>query len=105
MQNNKSYAIALLTKQFKDINKNPDAQFSVGLVDDNVFEWDICFEGPTNTLLEGGIFRASLKFPDNFPEYPPEMVFKTEMWHPNIYPDGKVCISILHAPGTDEMNQ
>ena len=32
------------------------------------------------------------------------MRFKTEMWHPNIYPDGKVCISILHAPGTDAMN-
>jgi len=26
------------------------------------------------------------------------------MWHPNIYPDGKVCISILHAPGTDPFN-
>ena len=26
------------------------------------------------------------------------------MWHPNIYPDGKVCISILHPPGTDEFN-
>ena len=26
------------------------------------------------------------------------------MWHPNIYPDGKVCISILHPPGTDELN-
>ena len=26
------------------------------------------------------------------------------MWHPNIYSDGKVCISILHAPGTDSMN-
>lgn len=26
------------------------------------------------------------------------------MWHPNIYPDGKVCISILHPPGVDEMN-
>jgi len=30
------------------------------------------------------------------------MRFTTEMWHPNIYPDGKVCISILHAPGEDE---
>ena len=26
------------------------------------------------------------------------------MWHPNIYSDGKVCISILHPPGTDAMN-
>ena len=32
------------------------------------------------------------------------MTFKTKMWHPNIYPDGKVCISILHAPGEDTMN-
>ena len=32
------------------------------------------------------------------------MVFKTKMWHPNIYDDGKVCISILHAPGVDAMN-
>lgn len=23
-------------------------------------------------------------------------------FHPNIYPDGKLCISILHPPGEDE---
>mmetsp|Transcript_24869 Transcript_24869/g.38677 ORF Transcript_24869/g.38677 Transcript_24869/m.38677 type:complete len:98 (-) Transcript_24869:121-414(-) len=32
------------------------------------------------------------------------MTFKSEMWHPNIHSDGKVCISILHPPGTDSMN-
>ena len=32
---------------------------------------------------------------------PPAMTFRTKMWHPNIYPDGKVCISILHPPGDD----
>ncbi len=35
---------------------------------------------------------------------PPEVKFITKMWHPNIFPDGKVCISILHAPGKDEFN-
>ena len=24
-----------------------------------------------------------------------------EVWHPNVYPSGLVCISILHAPGDD----
>jgi len=91
-------------KQLKELNNNPDSQFSVGLVDENIFEWDICFEGPSSSLYEGGIFRASLKFPDNFPEHPPTMKFKTQMWHPNIYPDGTVCISILHPPGEDAMN-
>ncbi len=25
------------------------------------------------------------------------------MWHPNVYSDGRVCISILHSPGDDPM--
>lgn len=25
------------------------------------------------------------------------------MFHPNVYPDGRVCISILHAPGEDPL--
>ena len=29
------------------------------------------------------------------------MKFTSPLWHPNIYPDGKVCISILHSPGED----
>ena len=32
------------------------------------------------------------------------MTFTSEMWHPNVYEDGKVCISILHPPGEDEFN-
>jgi len=45
-----------------------------------------------------------MKFPQDYPNNPPEMVFKSKMWHPNIYDDGKVCISILHPPGEDAMN-
>jgi len=30
------------------------------------------------------------------------MQFKTEMWHPNVYPSGSVCISILHPPEEDK---
>lgn len=29
------------------------------------------------------------------------MKFECDMFHPNVYPDGTVCISILHAPGDD----
>jgi ubiquitin-conjugating enzyme E2 G1 len=32
------------------------------------------------------------------------MTFTSEMWHPNVYEDGRVCISILHPPGEDEFN-
>jgi len=30
--------------------------------------------------------------------------FTRPLYHPNIYPDGKLCISILHSPGHDEMS-
>lgn len=34
----------------------------------------------------------------------PEFRFVRPLYHPNIYKDGKLCISILHAPGEDEMS-
>lgn len=36
---------------------------------------------------------------------PPRMVFLNKMWHPNIFPDGRVCISILHPPQIDVTNE
>lgn len=31
------------------------------------------------------------------------MKFTCEIFHPNIFSDGRVCISILHAPGDDPL--
>lgn len=78
---------------------------SAGLVDGNMFRWNIMFEGPIDSLYEGGVFNASLEFPADYPLKPPTMRFITSMWHPNIYPDGKVCISILHPAEFDAMNE
>lgn len=35
---------------------------------------------------------------------PLDFRFTRPLWHPNIYPDGRLCISILHAPGEDIMS-
>jgi ubiquitin-conjugating enzyme E2 R len=45
-----------------------------------------------------------MTFSDKYPYEPPTFKFKRPIFHPNIYPDGKVCISILHAPGEDEQS-
>lgn len=98
-------ASLLLRKQLKELTKNPVEGFSAGLVDDsNLFEWAVTVLGPPDTLYEGGFFNAVMKFPRDYPQSPPECRFTSEMWHPNVFPDGKVCISILHAPGFDPMN-
>lgn len=97
------HAVLLLKKQLRDLTKNPVEGFSAGLVDDsNLFEWQITVIGPPDTLYEGGFFNARLTFPKDYPNAPPVCRFTSEMWHPNVYKDGTVCISILHAPGDSE---
>ncbi|KAF9516690.1 hypothetical protein BS47DRAFT_1380899 [Hydnum rufescens UP504] len=95
----------ILRRQLMDLKKHPVEGFSAGLVDDiNLLEWQVMIIGPPDTLYEGGFFKARLSFPParEFPLLPPKMRFITEMWHPNIYESGEVCISILHAPGEDQ---
>ncbi|KAM9804827.1 ubiquitin-conjugating enzyme E2 G2 [Neosynchiropus ocellatus] len=71
--------------------------------EENFFEWEALIMGPQDTCFEGGVFPAILSFPSDYPLSPPKMRFTCDMFHPNIYPDGRVCISILHAPGDDPM--
>ncbi|KAF4668022.1 hypothetical protein FOL46_002179 [Perkinsus olseni] len=101
-----SVARELLKKQLIELTRDDSCGFSVGLEDDSdFFKWRVCFEGPPDSLYEGGLFSAILQFPEDFPNNPPAMRFETPMWHPNVYPDGRVCISILHPPGTDQFNE
>ncbi|KAI8825051.1 ubiquitin-conjugating enzyme/RWD-like protein [Fimicolochytrium jonesii] len=97
-----SQSALLLKRQLKELSKNPVEGFSAGLADDNIYEWDVMIVGPEGTEYEGGFFKARLSFPHNYPQMPPTMKFISQMWHPNVYEDGRVCISILHEPGDDK---
>jgi len=103
MASQDSQAALLLKKQLRELKKHPVDGFSAGLVDDsNVFQWEVLILGPPDTLYEGGFFNATLTFPADYPNMPPKMKFIADLWHPNIYKNGDVCISILHPPGNDE---
>lgn len=69
--------------------------------EDNLFKWEALIQGPPDTFYDGGCFHCTLTFPKDYPLSPPVLRFSKPLWHPNIYPDGKVCISILHPPGDD----
>ncbi|KAI9858866.1 MAG: Ubiquitin-conjugating enzyme E2 7 [Vezdaea acicularis] len=79
----------------------PDGILAGPKTEDSLFEWEALIQGPEGTPFEGGIFPADLIFPKDYPLAPPTMRFTCEMWHPNVYPSGLVCISILHPPGDD----
>jgi len=91
----------LLKKQMIELCKKPNENFSAGLVDDDIYKWEIIIMGPGDTYFEGGYFKARLDFPMDYPHRPPKMRFISKMWHPNIHTNGSVCISILHEPGDD----
>ncbi|KAI9145953.1 ubiquitin-conjugating enzyme/RWD-like protein [Paraphysoderma sedebokerense] len=97
-------AAALLAKQFKELSTNPIPGFVVNLLDDNIFEWDIAIIGPPSTIYEGGYFKATMKFPQEYPFLPPSFAFNSKFFHPNVYEDGRLCISILHPPGDDPLS-
>jgi len=99
-----SAAAKLLQNQFKKIQSEPVEGIAVELKDDNLYEWRVFIEGPKETFYEGGIFQLVMKFPNDYPMSPPVVTFVSDFWHPNVYTDGKVCISILHPPGVDEMS-
>lgn len=97
-------AIKKLTSELKSFEKDPLEGVLVSIVGDNLFQWDVSIFGPPDTVFTGGYFKARLDFQENYPFSPPKMRFVTEMWHPNVYPSGELCISILHPPGHDEMS-
>jgi hypothetical protein len=56
--------------------------------------------GPVGTPYENGLFEFDIFCNGNFPNGPPLVQFKTTgggrvSFNPNLYPDGKVCLSLL----------
>ncbi|XP_028402883.1 ubiquitin-conjugating enzyme E2 G2 [Dendronephthya gigantea] len=97
-------ALKRLMAEYKQLTLNPPEGIIAGPVnEENFFEWEALIMGPEGTPFEDGVFTAKIVFPTDYPLSPPKMKFVSDMFHPNVYPDGRVCISILHAPGDDPM--
>ncbi|OAF71604.1 Ubiquitin carrier protein 9 [Intoshia linei] len=61
----------------------------------NMFEWNATIPGKTGTNWEKGSFNLRLYFKDDYPTTPPRCKFEPTIFHPNIYPSGTVCLSLL----------
>ena len=51
--------------------------------------------GPSDTPFEDGTFRLLLLFDEQYPNKPPQVKFISEMFHPNVYASGELCLDIL----------
>lgn len=54
------------------------------------------FPGPPDTPYEGGTYMVGIKIPTEYPFRPPQMQFKTKLWHPNVSSQtGAICLDTL----------
>lgn len=78
---------------------------NVEIEDGGLFKWNVgLMVINPDSAFDGGYFKAEMTFTDKYPYAPPTFKFIRKIYHPNIYTDGKICISILHAPGEDEQS-
>jgi ubiquitin-protein ligase len=81
----------------EDEMKSQGILYSVNEV--NFYLGETWIQGPPGTPYEGALLHFSFRFPDDYPFSPPKVTFLTcdgtTRFHPNLYKDGKVCLSIL----------
>ncbi|KYQ93484.1 putative E2 enzyme Ubc9 [Tieghemostelium lacteum] len=65
----------------------------------NLFVWNCGIPGKAGTIWEGGVYPLTIEFSEDYPSKPPKCRFPKDFFHPNVYPTGTVCLSILNEDG------
>uniref|UniRef100_A0A6B2LNC5 UBC core domain-containing protein n=1 Tax=Arcella intermedia TaxID=1963864 RepID=A0A6B2LNC5_9EUKA len=85
-----------LIKDFKRLQTDAPQGISAAPKDEtNVLFWEAIIFGPEETAWEGGTFKLTLSFTEDYPQKAPEVKFTTKIFHPNVYADGSICLDIL----------
>jgi ubiquitin-conjugating enzyme E2 D/E len=84
-----------LKRELASITKNPPENFSAGIKNDDLYNWEATLMGPPDSPYEGGIFKLSIKCSSQYPFRAPEFKFQTRVYHPNISESGEICLDIL----------
>ena len=94
-----------LKRDIADILKNPLTSDGIYYIHDeqNFLNGYALICGPKDTPYENGYYFFYIKFPDDYPAAPPKVTFYNKdktfntRFHPNLYRNGKVCLSILNT--------
>ena len=90
--------IEKLQSEFRELRKDglSGVGGSAGIINKNYLHWKACFIGPKTSPYNGGLYWIEIKCKEEYPETPPEVIFKTKIWHPNISESGSICIEYLN---------
>ena len=85
-------------KVFNNSNLNENGIYC-DFDDRDIHNVKVLIIGPEDTPYEYGYYLFRLRFPFNYPLEPPKVTFMTQghniRFNPNLYTNGKVCLSIL----------
>ena len=87
LSNEKNESMKRIKEELAEINNNPIESISVNTIEeDNIFEWKCSLIGPKDTPYSDGVFTLMIRFPDDYPNTTPEVIFTTPIYHINVNP-------------------
>ena len=95
--------IKRISRDVKTIMKNPLTENGIYYIHnmDNVLKGYAMIIGPKETPYENGFYFFEFDFPNDYPHSPPILTFLSNgdniRFNPNLYRNGKVCISLLNT--------
>ncbi|KAI3427990.1 hypothetical protein D9Q98_006378 [Chlorella vulgaris] len=84
-----------LIRDFKRLQQDPPEGVNASPQAENIMTWNAIIFGPDETIWDGGVFKLSMEFSEDYPNKAPVVKFRTQLFHPNIYADGAICLDIL----------
>ena len=88
-----------IVQDFVDFNKHKPEGIYLYINQEDIFINYAMIVGPKHTPYFGGYYLFEIKFPKNYPNKSPSVNFLTidgkVRFNPNLYENGKVCLSIL----------
>ena len=97
-------ALRRLAKDVRDVMKDtslPEMGIHYAHSERNILYGEALIVGPAGSIYEDGLFVFSFHFPSSYPHAPPRCTILTGdgriRIHPNLYRNGKVCLSLLNT--------
>eukprot|EP00889_Picochlorum_renovo_P001781 jgi/Picre1/28811/NNA_004208.t1 len=84
-----------LMRDFKRLQNDPPEGVNAVPRPENIMAWKAVIFGPEGTIWDGGVFRLSMEFSEEYPNKAPTVKFITKIFHPNVYDGGDICLDIL----------